>query len=123
VADRSGTTGALPTKPDHASLLDADRGSPDSRLLLSTCGPAPNCRYDQRVFDVASGQEVTVYSKHDNTVLAATFSPDGLLVATAGGSNQEIRIWDPHTGETKAVLKGTGGTLWAGGFRLLLLQQ
>src|SRR5580700_11918006 len=89
--------------------------SPDGSLLLSTCG-APGCGGKQRVFDVALGQERTVYSKQHSTVGASAFSPDGRLVATAGGHNKEIHIWDPRTGETKAVLKGTGSTSWAAGF-------
>ena len=64
--------------------------------------------YTQRIYDAASGKELTAYAKHDNTVIASAFSPDGRLVATGGGDNNEIHVWDPKTGETKAVLKGAG---------------
>ena len=66
------------------------------------------CGGKQRVYDAASGTKLTTYTKQDNTVVASAFSPDGRLVATGGGDNEEIHIWDPKTGETKAVLKGTG---------------
>jgi WD40 repeat protein/uncharacterized caspase-like protein len=88
--------------------------SPDGRLLLATCGFA-GCDYRQRVYDAASGKELVSYAKHENSVLASTFSPDGQLVAT-GGANQEIHVWDSRTGETKAVLKGTGSKTWAVAF-------
>ena len=47
---------------------------------------------------------------------ASAFSPDGRFVATGGGNNKAIHVWDPKTGETKAVLKGTGKPGWAVGF-------
>jgi len=90
--------------------------SPDGRLLLSTCGYAA-CNGPQRIYDAASGRELTAYTKQDSTVLASAFSPAGSLVATGGGDdNKEIHVWDPKTGETKAVLKGTGRSDWAVGF-------
>ena len=56
------------------------------------------------------------YGKHDNIVLAAAISPDGRLVATGGGNNNEIHVWDVQTGETRHVLGGTGTPAWAVGF-------
>ncbi len=43
-------------------------------------------------------------------------SPDGELVATGGGSNTAIHVWDLKTGATKHVLAGTGAPGWAAGF-------
>jgi WD40 repeat protein len=110
-----GKTGAFLRTLAQGGEVDSLRFSPDGRLLLSTCG-AYGCGLKQRVFDVASGKELTAYSKHDNLVGASVFSPDGRLVATGGGDNKEIYIWDPRTGETKAALKGTGSTLRAAAF-------
>jgi WD40 repeat protein len=89
--------------------------SPDGRLLLATCG-FTGCKNTQKVFDVTSGKELKAYSKHNNTVVASTFSADGQLVATGGGDDQEIHIWDPRSGDTKAVLKGTGRSEFAVAF-------
>jgi WD40 repeat protein/uncharacterized caspase-like protein len=89
--------------------------SPDGRLLLATCIGGP-CGYAQRVFDVASGKELVAYRQHTNTVFASAFSPDGQLVATGGGNDKEIDIWDPRTGDTKATLKGTGSSAFAVAF-------
>jgi len=111
-----GKTGAslkVLTQQDYsvASL----RFSPDGRLLLSTCG-YEGCELTQRIYDVSSGKELTAYTKHDNSVIASAFSPNGGLVATGGGDPFSIQVWDPQTGETKAVLKGAGRSSWAAGF-------
>jgi WD40 repeat protein len=87
---------------------------PDSRSLLATGGYVRTDQI-QRIFDVKTGKAVTTYEKHDNVVPVAAITPDGSLVATAG-FNGDIQIWDPKTGETKSVLRGTGRPTWAVGF-------
>ena len=110
-----GKTGALKkVLANQGGHVGSLRFSPDGRLLLSACA-ASGCKA-QRIYDVASGKELTAYAMHDNAVTASAFSPDGSLVATGGGENEAIHIWDPRTGETKAVLKGTGSPGWAVGF-------
>ena len=91
------------------------RFSPNGDLLLATCGYI-GCDDKQRIFDVASGNELMVYARHDNIVIASAFPPDGRVVATGGGANNEIHIWDPRTSETKAILKGAGQAVWAAAF-------
>jgi hypothetical protein len=91
--------------------------SPDGRWLVSTCGGGHDCaRQPQSVWDVGTGQRIQTYAKHDNVVLASPVSPDGRLVATPGGDNNEIHIWDARTGETRQVLRGSGVPIWAAGF-------
>ena len=93
--------------------------SRDGRLLLATCVHS-GCHFIQKVFDVASGREIKQYSEHDNSVGASAFSPavdpKGQLVATGGGNNDEIHIWDPRSADRKAVLKGTGRPVYAVAF-------
>jgi WD40 repeat protein len=113
-----GKTGsALSTSPfaQLGSAIGTLSFSPDGRLLLATCYQEA-CGYVQRVFEVSSGKQLTEYKGHDDIVSAAAFSPEGRLVATAGGSSKEINVWDPRTGETKATLKGTGSTILAVAF-------
>ena len=86
------------------------RFSRDGSMLLSTCN------LTQHVYSTVSGMELAAYKKHGGAVVPGAFSSDGSLVATGGGDNQEIHIWDPKTGETKAVLKGKGHPGWAVGF-------
>ena len=89
--------------------------SPNGQMLLATCAFS-GCDTVQRVFDVTSNQELTAYSEHDNAVVASAFSRNSQLVATAGGSDQSIHIWDPRSGDTKAVLKGAGHAVFAVAF-------
>ena len=49
-------------------------------------------------------------------VVAAAISPDGRLVATAGGNAYPIHIWETRTGVAKQVLEGTGKNTWSVGF-------
>jgi WD40 repeat protein len=110
-----GMTGApqrmLANSGKTGSTVTSLRFSPDGTLLLSAAGTygwcMGDCTHAQHIWQVPSGAEVTAYAKHDNSVLASAYSPDGGLVAT-GGFNGDIQAWDPKTGETKAVEKGTG---------------
>ncbi len=111
-----GKTGALKkVLANQGGSVGSLRFSPDGYSLLSTCAAA-GCNLAQRVYDAASGKELTAYTKQDNVVGAGAFSPDGGLVATGGGEQFPVHVWDPGTGDTKAVLKGTGHPRWAVGF-------
>ena len=48
------------------------RFSPDGSLLLSTSGRSSK---PQRIYDAATGKELTSYTKHGNVVIAGAFSP------------------------------------------------
>ena len=89
---------------------------PPTAAFCSRPAATTDAAFTQHIYDAASGKELTAYAKHDNIVAASAFSPDGGLVATGGGDNQEIHVWDPKTGETKAALKGAGRPGWAVGF-------
>ncbi len=96
--------------------------SPDGKLLLSGDGAAHG-PWPLHVYDVASGKEVVTYTGHDNIVLATAFSPDGRWAATGGGNNEEIHLWDPHSGKPRfgpdgkpLRLAGQGQPVWAAGF-------
>jgi WD40 repeat protein len=91
------------------------RFSLDGTRLLSTCRYR-GCLQTQFLWDTATGKQIFTYKKHDNIVLAAVMAPDGELVATGGGSNTAIHIWDLKTGTTKHILAGTGAPGWAAGF-------
>jgi WD40 repeat protein len=76
--------------------------SPDGKLLLSGSAEGPSgSGNDCHVYDVATGNEIVTYNGHDNIVVATAFSPDGRWAATGGGSNEEIHLWDPHTGSPR----------------------
>ena len=96
--------------------------SPDGKLLLSGAGQGPGGN-DCHVYDTASGKEIVTYTGHDNVVIATTFSPEGRWAATGGGADNEIHLWDPHSGKPRPGpdgkplrLAGQGQTVWAAGF-------
>ncbi|WP_250005432.1 WD40 repeat domain-containing protein [Actinoplanes sp. M2I2] len=79
-----------------------------------------------RVWNIASGRQETVFSRHTGRIRAACVlpSPAGELVASAG-DDQVIRVWDPRTGDQRLALRGHTGRVTAvcpirAGNRLLL---
>jgi WD40 repeat protein len=48
-----------------------------------------------RIWDAATGKEITVLRGHESYVLSAAFSPDGARIVTASG-DKTARIWDVH---------------------------
>jgi WD40 repeat protein len=97
--------------------------SVDGKLMLATCGFGNCSGALGYVYNVASGQVAVTYSGHDNAVQASAFSPDGRWVATGGGANNEIHIWDPLTGQGRLGadgkplrLAGHGQLVWSAGF-------
>src|SRR5262249_50110675 len=65
----------------------------DGRRLAAGCGGVESPRVPAwewssgntiRVWDVASGKEVSPHSGHEEGVLSVAYSPDGKLLATAG---------------------------------------
>ncbi len=68
---------------------------------------------------VPEGAKFTDYAAHDNTVFSAAFSPSGsgnYLVASAGGTNNEILLWNPINGLTIRRIKGKGSAIQDLGF-------
>lgn len=89
--------------------------SPDGTKLLASSGRVSG-RDIATIWDVASGKSLVQYTKHDNIIIAANFSPDGRLAVTGGGSDKSIHVWEAATGKTRSVLVGTGLPGWAAGF-------
>jgi WD40 repeat protein len=106
-----GNTGRYLRSLANQGSVGTLRFSPDSKELLSTCRGTP-C-----VWDVASGGRLREPRHHDgDPVLVSAISPDGDFVATSGGNDAVVHVWDLKTGETKRVLSGTGALTWAVGF-------
>lgn len=60
------------------------------------------------------GAKFTDYTAHDNTVFSAAFSPSlsgNYIVASAGGTNNEILLWNPINGLTVRRIKGKGNAI------------
>lgn len=83
------------------------------RMLVSALGYSP---YEVVGRDIETGEAILTYKGHDNVVAAAAVSPDGKWIATAGGQNSEIHVWNGETGALARKLGGVGRTIWSVGF-------
>jgi WD40 repeat protein len=118
-----GQTGSvLRTLASQGTVVGALRFSREGKRLLSGAGEGAD--RDVHVCDTATGAEKVRYTEHDNIVIAADISSDGLWAATGGGSALPIHIWNLATGERATrgtngrplLLEGTGQRPWAAGF-------
>ena len=71
----------------HATL------SPDGRRLATA-----STDHTAQVWDVATGQPVTLPLRHENEVAHVAFGPDGRWLATASW-DKTARVWDASTGQ------------------------
>lgn len=103
----------------QGSTVNSLSVSPDGTKVVTGTGigygPGEKTKHNN-VFSIPSGERLTSFTKHDNIVLATAISPDGETVATGGGSNQEIYLWDIHTGKVKRKMVGKGESVWSVGF-------
>ncbi|WP_337172948.1 WD40 repeat domain-containing protein [Paludisphaera sp.] len=100
--------------PEHTAPVWSVAFAPDGRLAAASgmvpamVDPAAEERRGEiKIWDV-SGEKPECLRKlvgHDYGVAAATFSPDGKLLAS-GGFDRAIRLWDPEDGESRAELTG-----------------
>lgn len=83
--------------------------------LVASCGYRCADKNRTIVWKIGEDAPVAEYREHDGTVFASASTPDGALVATAGGLRHEIHVWDPLTGTKKHVLRGSGHPVMAVG--------
>ncbi|QPC95077.1 hypothetical protein GA829_09745 [Mesorhizobium sp. INR15] len=83
--------------------------------LIASCGYRCADKHRSVIWNSDTGAPVLDYAGHDGTVYASTANADGSLVATAGGTRNAIQVWDPATGERKALLQGKGEPVTAVG--------
>lgn len=66
------------------------------------------------IYDTQTGEELNLFVGHTNKDDIATdisFSPDGLLLASVGGEDKNIRIWNTTTGKTIRTLTLNRGSV------------
>ncbi|MBL9139976.1 MAG: DUF1553 domain-containing protein [Verrucomicrobiales bacterium] len=95
------------TKPEPPALLGritALRFSPQSGALIAADG-APTASGWIRVFAAESGRRIGAWLAHSDTIYDVSFSPDGGLLATAGGDRM-IKTWELVSEKEVARLEG-----------------
>jgi dipeptidyl aminopeptidase/acylaminoacyl peptidase len=64
------------------------------------------------VWDATSGDIVTTYTEHKDTVIALANSPDSKYIAS-GSNDQTVQVWEVLTGRTVVVYRGHRGGIGA----------
>lgn len=64
------------------------------------------------VYSMATFKRLQIFNRHNNTVTAACFFKND-LVATAGGNDNDIYVWNPSNGEIISHIVGKGRTVWS----------
>ncbi|KAJ7696302.1 WD40-repeat-containing domain protein [Mycena rosella] len=108
------------------------KGIPQHRMLMSMEGHSRSVRsvafsldstqivsgsYDStvRIWDAATGAEMTKMEGHSSSVLSVAFSPDGTHIVSGSG-DETVRIWDAVTGAEVTRMKGHSGTIFSVAF-------
>jgi uncharacterized caspase-like protein/WD40 repeat protein len=77
------------------------------RLVVS-CGYRCGDKYRTLVWKIGEAAPALTYAGHDGTVSASAATPDGAMIATAGGTTNAINVWNPATGEASKTMQGAG---------------
>jgi hypothetical protein len=84
----------------HENYVTSSAYSPDgSRIVTASWDKTA------RIWDAATGKEITVLRGHEGLLYSAAFSPDGTRIVTASW-DKTARIWDAATGKEITVLRG-----------------
>jgi len=99
------------------SVLGADISSDHSLIALGSAGKVV------RVYSTGTGElEYEIPKKHTEWIYCASFSPDGVLLATAD-RNGGLFVWEAATGREYLKLGGHGGAIndlsWRGDSNIL----
>ncbi len=90
--------------------INAIAFSADAKILVGLDIKGKGASYSMPL-----GNKFADFSGHDNTVFSAAISPlsesGNFIVASAGGTNNEIYLWNPINGRTVKKIKGKGSVV------------
>jgi WD40 repeat protein/uncharacterized caspase-like protein len=87
----------------HSGLINALAISPDGKLLASGGGSLDKSVV---IWDVGTGQELTVLKGHTEPIRSLAFSPDSAFVAS-GSSDKTTKVWNLQKGSLQFSLPDT----------------
>src|SRR5205823_3324287 len=85
----------------HTERVNGVAYSPDGKQLVSVSNDQT-----MRIWDVATGRQVSVLSAVAPWLMRANFSPDGKQIAIASAVNSSARVWDVTTSSYLLTLAG-----------------
>ena len=102
------TTLALPPRElrgHQSDVWDADF-SPDGKVLATG-----SSNKTIRLWDLATGETIHIFSGDTNGFAEIAFSPDGKTIVAAGDTDKSARILDVASGQTVKLLSGHTGAV------------
>jgi WD40 repeat protein len=125
VADQQAPATQIAFSPDGTLLLGvhqvvtiwdlatgAARFSFDTPAVSAAFAPSGNevavgvWTQDVEIWDAVTGQRLGAVGKNDSEVAAVAYSPDGTMLASAGGADGYIKLWNPVNAAQLHLLSG-----------------
>lgn len=102
---------------DTGHKVSALSFSRDGSLLLAGNLSPPRPK-QLSLFTYPNGRRQQAFTGHNNTVVATAFHPSGKWVASGGGDQKEILLWNAQTANIISRLEGAGQTIYAVAFSI-----